>query len=141
MTLTIAVFITIEIKLFNLRFLFGSLAKTDSFRFFRKFLNIVSLAMAFTGLYTKKINYKYLKWIVYSNIKLLLILKNIFELAKNVVSKNSINFKIFLEKILKFFLCYQIFGPRATFLLILLFKLLLCREIKWQKSFDLACWP
>ena len=42
------------------------------------------------------------------------------KLAKNVVSNSLIIFKIFSKKILKLFLCYQIFGLKAMFSSILL---------------------
>ena len=41
------------------------------------------------------------------------------KLAKNPISKSSIISKVFLEKIVEFLLYYQIFGLKATFLLIL----------------------
>ena len=47
-------------------------------------------------------------------------LKNIFELAKNIVSKSLIVFKVFSEKIFLFFLQHWIFGLKAMFLPILL---------------------
>ena len=43
-----------------------------------------------------------------------------FKFAKNALSKNPIIFKVFLEKILKFFLYYWIFALKVTFLLVLL---------------------
>ena len=43
-----------------------------------------------------------------------------FKLAKNAVSKSPIVFKVFLEKILEFFLCHQIFDVKTTLLLMLL---------------------
>ena len=51
-------------------------------------------------------------------LALLLMLRYTFELAKNAISKNQIIFKVYLEIILKFFLHYQIFGLRATLLLV-----------------------
>ena len=44
-------------------------------------------------------------------------LKDIFELAKNAISKSLIIFKVFLEKLLEIFLCHRIVGFDATFLL------------------------
>ena len=44
-------------------------------------------------------------------------LRNIFELAKDVVSKNSIVFKVFLEEIFKLLLSHQILGFKTMFLL------------------------
>ena len=40
------------------------------------------------------------------------------KLAKDAVNKKLIISKVYLEKILKFFLCHWIFGFRATFLLV-----------------------
>ena len=40
-----------------------------------------------------------------------------FKLVKDTISKNLIAFKVFLEKVLKFPLCYQILGFKATFIL------------------------
>lgn len=40
-----------------------------------------------------------------------------FKLAKDIVSKNSIVSKVFLEKILKLSLCYQVFCFERTFML------------------------
>ena len=47
-------------------------------------------------------------------------LKYMFKLAKNAISKNPIVFKVFLKKILEFLLRHQIFGLKITLLLILL---------------------
>ena len=40
------------------------------------------------------------------------------KLAKDVVSKNSIIFKVFSKKILEFLLCHQILGLEAMFFLV-----------------------
>ena len=45
-------------------------------------------------------------------------LRDTSELAKDTVSKNSIIFKVLLEKILEFFLRYWIFGLKAMLLLV-----------------------
>ena len=50
----------------------------------------------------------------------MLVLKNMFELTKDNVSKSLIFFKVFSEKILKFFLYYRIFSLKTTLLLLLL---------------------
>lgn len=47
-------------------------------------------------------------------------LKNISKLAKDIISKNLINSKVFLEIILEFPLYNQIVGLKAMFLLMLL---------------------
>ena len=67
LTLAITVFFIIWTKLFNSWSLFYSLAKIDSHRLFLKYLSIVSLAGALTGLYTNKINCKYLKYATHSS--------------------------------------------------------------------------
>lgn len=43
-----------------------------------------------------------------------------FELAINTISKNSVIFKVFLKKILKFELCYWVFSFRIIFIWMLL---------------------
>ena len=48
---------------------------------------------------------------------LLLMLRNTLELAKDIISKNSIIFKIFSEQVFELFLYYQILSIRTTFLL------------------------
>ena len=45
-------------------------------------------------------------------------LKNIFKLAKKIINKNPIIFKVLLEKIFEFLIYYRIFDLRVTFLLI-----------------------
>ena len=60
------------------------------------------------------------------------------KLIKDSISKSLIVFKVFLEKILEFFLRYQIFGFKATFLLMLL--LYYCFPKKKNKKKDLI-WP
>lgn len=47
-----------------------------------------------------------------------MILKDMPELATNIVSKNSIVFKVFLEKILELWLYYQVLGFRVMFILV-----------------------
>ena len=96
--------------------LFYNLAKIDSRRPFWRYISIVSLARAFTRLYANKIDYKCLKYAIFSNINLLM-LENTFKLAEDAISKNQIIFKVFLEKILEFRLRYWIFSYKATFLL------------------------
>lgn len=49
--------------------------------------------------------------------QLLLILKNIFELAANAVNKNLVIFKVFLKENFKLDLCYWVFGFDITFIL------------------------
>ena len=65
-------------------------------------------------------------------------LKDAFELAKNVVSKNSIIFKIFLKKIFKFFPYHWIFGFRIVFLLILLLNYWFIKKQSGKKD---LIWP
>lgn len=48
------------------------------------------------------------------------ILKNLFKLAVNAISKDLVLFRVFLEKILKLILYYWVFGFRATIMLMLL---------------------
>ena len=67
--------------------------------------------------------------------QLLLILKNTFELAKNTISKSLIVFKVFLEKYLKLFSCYSIFGFKVTFLLMLLLNYCFVKTQGSKKDF------
>ena len=47
-------------------------------------------------------------------------LRNVFELAKDAVSKSSIISKVCIEKIFEFLLRHWVFGLEAMFLLVLL---------------------
>ena len=65
-------------------------------------------------------------------------LKNRFKLAKNIISKNPIVFKLFLEKVFIFFLCHWILGLEATLLLILLLNHQFAKKQVGKKDF---IWP
>lgn len=55
------IFLNIWSKLFHLRFLYFNFAKIEGFKFFRKYLYIVSLFRALIRLYSDKMDCKYLK--------------------------------------------------------------------------------
>ena len=61
-------------------------------------------------------------------------LRDISNLTKDVVSKNSIISKVFLKKILEFFLYHRIFGLKATLLLVLLLKYCLIEKQGGKKD-------
>ena len=50
----------------------------------------------------------------------MLMLKNLFKLAKNTINKNLIAFTVFLKKISKLFSYYRIFSFETTLFLIVL---------------------
>ena len=57
-----------------------------------------------------------------------------FKLTKDAISKNSIIFKVFLKKFFEFLLCHQIFGLKATFLLVLLLNYYLAEKQNNKKN-------
>ena len=65
-------------------------------------------------------------------------LRDLFKLAKDTVSKSPIISKVCLEKIFEFFLCYQIFGLKATFLLVLLLNHCLAKKRSYKRDLILS---
>ena len=61
-------------------------------------------------------------------------LKDTFELAVNIISKNPIIFKVCLENIFEFLLHHQIFGLKATLLLVLLLDYCLVKKQNSKKD-------
>ena len=64
--------------------------------------------------------------------------KNVFELAKNAISKSLIIFKIFLKKIFEFLLYHQIFNFKAMLLLMLLLNYCFTKKQNSKKN---LIWP
>ena len=100
--LATTVFFTIWTKLSSLRFLFCSSAKIKGFKLSRKYLNIISSVGAPIGLYSNKINYRYLRKVAQSNtdfcwywetcLNWLQILLIIAQSSPRFIRKKSLNF-------------------------------------------------
>ena len=66
--------------------------------------------------------------------RLLFVLRDISKLAKNTINKSPIISKIFLKKIIEFFLHYQIFSFEAMLLLVLLLDYCLAEKQGGKKD-------
>lgn len=98
--LTTTIFFTIKIEFSNLRSLFYSLAKLNSFRPFRKYFNILGLAGTLIEWYYNKIDYKYSRCTTYFNINSCWYWKMCLNWLRMLLAKVLLSSRFFQKKFL-----------------------------------------